>query len=222
MAPTGPLSTFRLPDAVRRRLEVATATASQALLETHGRYGLHLVRLLRDQLPFDEVVDRYVDEMSLGGTMAASARTRIFVALEAAERQGEGGALAAGDDNGGRVERSGLERLRRLRPDVVVKDIRQRQRRNEEADRLLQLGFAQAEEGILRTHIENALDFVALLDGQMSHERAVEQYLSEVGLSGCRAQAVLQRTMCRLADAQLPGPPVPSPRREPARERTGA
>lgn len=201
MAPAGPLSTFRLPEPVKRRLEVATATATEALLETHARYGLRLVRLLRDQLPFDEAVDRYIDEMGLAGDAARSARSRIFVALEAEERHGHGPDFDG--DPAARREHSGFQRLRRLRPDVVVRDMKQRQRRHEETDRIIQLSLAQAEEGLLNTHIENAVDFAALLDDHFSFERAIEQYLAEIGLSGCRAQAVMQRTMCRIADAQI-------------------
>ncbi len=201
MAPAGPLSTFRLPEPVKRRLEVATATATEALLETHARYGVHLIQLLRDQLPFDDVVDRYLDEMGLVGDVARSTRSRIFVALEETERRGSGPDFGGEPD--ARAERSGLDRLRRFRPDVVVRDMKQRQRRHEETDRILQLGLAQAEEGLLATHIENALDFAALLDDHFSYERAMEQYLGEMGLSGCRAQTVMQRAMCRIADAQL-------------------
>ncbi|MGH7482856.1 MAG: hypothetical protein ACRELV_11930 [Longimicrobiales bacterium] len=204
MLRTRPLTGLRLPEAIKRRLEVAVATASEALIETHVEFGVRFVLLMRDQMPFDQAVDRYIEEMDLTGTAATTARTRILVGLEEAERGGP--EIENGTGPGAGVGRGGWGRFR---PGRVVRDIRDRQRRLEELDTLLQLALAQAEDGIIATHIDNALDFVALLDEHMSMERAVENYLGEIGLSGCRAQTVLQRTMSRLADAQLPELPFP-------------
>jgi hypothetical protein len=209
MLRTSPLSPFRLPEPVKRRLEVATATASEALLETHAAYGVRFVLILRDHLPFDEAVDRYLDEMDLTGRSASTARTRILVALEEAER------TAFGDEHGLGPQSAppGRNGWQRFRPARVVRTIRDRQRRHEEIETLHQLALAQAEDGLISTHIDNALDFVVLLDEHMSLERAIEHYLAEIGLSGCRAQTVLQRAMSRLATAQLPDVPFPVPDR---------
>lgn len=206
MLKSGPLANIRLPDQVRRRVEVATATASEALMETHAANGLRLVLLLRDFLPFDEAIDRYLDEMNLAGPGQATARTRILVALEEAERTLDPFEL---DEQEG----EGPEGWRRFRPGQVMRGIRARQRRQEEVENLFQLAIAQAEEALIHAHQENALNFVALLDEHMPMERAVEHYIGEIGLSGCRAQTVLQRTMSRIADAQLPPTRTPGPDR---------
>ncbi|MGH7474814.1 MAG: hypothetical protein ACRELD_00855 [Longimicrobiales bacterium] len=214
MTPASPLSTLRLPESIRRRLDVATATASEALMETHALYGLHIVMLLRDFIDYDEAVDRYLDEMNLMGAAASTARTRILVALEEAERLGDGEAEAAPDeapagdapDSTDPRARPRRGRWRRFRPDVVYRGIRARARRQEELDSVFTLGIAQAEEALLQTHIENALDFAVLLEQHMDVERSIEHYIDEIGLGGCRAQTVLQRAVCRLADAQLPRP----------------
>ncbi len=216
MPSAGPLAALRgLPEPVRRRLEVARAMASQSLVTTHARYGLRLVRLLRDVMPFDDVIDRYLEEMGLSGTLAGSTRTRILVGIEEQERGGP--VPREGQESEEEDDVRGMDRIRRLRPDRVVRDIRDRQRRQEDTERVLRLGLAQAEEGVILTHIENALDYVALLDEHYSIERAVEHYNGELGVAGCRAQTVLQRVMCRVADAQLP-PPEPPPIEPPAPE----
>ena len=92
---------------------------------------------------------------------------------------------------------------KRLRPDRLVREIRQKQHRQGEAERLAQLILAQAEEAMLNVHVDNALDFVALLDGEMEPDRAVSYYVDAIGVSGCRAQAVVQRSMVRVANAIL-------------------
>jgi hypothetical protein len=66
------------------------------------------------------------------------------------------------------------------------------------------LSLARAEENVIRTHVENAIGFVALLQEMLPLDEAVEQYLGAVRVVGSRAQAVMQRTMARLADVHLP------------------
>ena len=73
---------------------------------------------------------------------------------------------------------------------------------------MMQLALARAEEHVIRTHIENAIGFVALLEDHLPLDKAIQQYLTSVGVAGGRAQAVFQRTMARLADVHL-GPRLP-------------
>jgi hypothetical protein len=63
--------------------------------------------------------------------------------------------------------------------------------------------LARGEERVIGTHVENAIGFAALLDGNLSLDRAVQLYLGSVNLSGCRGQVVFQRTMAKLADVHL-------------------
>jgi hypothetical protein len=195
---------MRLPSAVRRHLDVATAGAHAALVDAHAEEALRLVAIVADEWSFDEAVNYYFDELSITGPLAASIRNRALVRLDEERRldtsrpsmvrkQRADGEDAAEDESV----------WRRLRPDRLVREIRERQQRQGEAEKLAQLVIAQAEEAMLNVHVDNALDFVALLDEEMSPDRAVSYYVDAIGVSGCRAQAVVQRTMARVANAIL-------------------
>jgi hypothetical protein len=205
----GPLSVFRVPETVRRRLEVAHATAVQALIETYARCGVHVVAMLEGHLPFDDVIDRFMEELALPGAIAVNTRMRVLVGLERREHKARDGHLeeTTADARPGSPPATG-EGWRRFRPAALVRTMQRRQQRQDEIERLFQLGLAQTEEAVIQTHIENALDYVALLDEHQSEDRALEHYIDEIGLSGCRAQTVVQRSMCRLADARFPQAPV--------------
>jgi hypothetical protein len=149
--------------------------------------------------------------MDLSDTMVTAIRTRVLLAAEA--EQEATGASQAGASATGRAgrrsprpfaERAGEEEgWRRFMPDAVVRGVRERQRRSEEVERTVQLALARAEESLIRTHVENAISFAALLDSHLPLDRAVQQYLGAVLLTGCRGQVVFQRTMARLADVHL-------------------
>jgi hypothetical protein len=217
-----PLIPGRLPGGVKRRLEVAAAMAWEALVQAHTGQALHFIALLSDRVPFEDAVDRYIEEMGTSATMGKSVRTRVLSALEDAEDEddhrpslqlrhdeaGEGARPDEGDegDDGGDGARGRRRdhRWRRFRPDVVMRGVQQRHRLKEESERWIQLAIARAEEGIIGAHIDNAITFAALLDGHYELDRAVEEYIAQMGVTGSRAQAVFQRTMARLAEVHLP------------------
>jgi hypothetical protein len=195
-----------LGESMRRKLEVASAMAWEALVETHVEQATHFVALLSGYLPLEEALPRYLRESDLGETMATAIRTRVLMRFE----EQDGGEShtpaapfsarpatrpAASSDDGWALLRQSQR---------VVEGVRLRQRRNEEMDRIILLSLARAEEHLIRTHVENAIGFVALLQEQLSLDRSVQQYLGAVGLAGGRAQAVFQRTMAKLADVHLP------------------
>lgn len=202
----------RLPPSVRRRLEVATAMAWESLVDAHVGHTLQFITLLRDRLPFEESLGRYLSEMDLNESMATAVRTRTLVNVESAAAEDDAQQAlpltdaAALPDAG--VDTDGW---RRFRPDVMVREARQRQRRNDEIEGIIQLAIARAEEGVITTHVDNAITFAALLDEFLPLARAVQHYLGAVALAGGRAQAVYQRTMARLADVHLPRAPAPRP-----------
>lgn len=204
MPAPSPLTTLRLPSAVRRHLDVATAGAQEALIEAHAEEALRLVAIVADDWSFAEALNYYLDEMSITGGVATSVRNRALVRLEEERRfDASHPSMLAGGDLGGDGHREGRSMWRRLRPDRLVKEIRERQSRHVETERLAQLVLAQAEEAMLHVHVDNALDFAALLDDEMSPDRAVSYYVDALGVTGCRAQAVVQRAMARVADALL-------------------
>ncbi|MBI4408078.1 MAG: hypothetical protein HY561_00125 [Gemmatimonadetes bacterium] len=190
----------RLPAAVRRRLEVATAIAWEALVEAHTRHALQFVALLAHRLPFDEAVDRYLRDMDVGDVTATAVRPRVLTALEDAERSDAGRPSLPAPDEGGEP----VEGWKRFRPDVLMRGVQERHRRREETERWIQLAIARAEEGVISAHVDNAITFAATLADHMPLDRAIEAYIAAVPLTGGRAQAVLQRTLARLAEAQFP------------------
>jgi len=223
MPAPGPRTPRRLPETVRRRLEVASATAWEALVEAHTSHALQLIALLADRLPFDDAVARYLREMEVSETMAAAVRNRVLVALEDAERPDDtrpslqlfattGEAQEAPEESDADGASEGW---RRFRPDVLMRGLKERHRRHDETEAWIRLAIARAEEGIISTHVDNAITFAALLEPHMPLERAVEEYNGALRLTGARAQAVHQRAMARLAEAHLPSALAPARSPEP-------
>jgi hypothetical protein len=239
----------RLGEAMRRKLEVTSALAWEALVDTHVEQASQFVDRLAEYWPIDDALPRYLREMDIDPTMATAIRTRVLAerqphgtdadtdgaatgagtgtgtasaapprahsprpvhrtaaaevaagaaaASAAAEAAAAAPAAPAADDDGS----SSWDFLRQ--PRRVVRSVIERQRRNDRIERIVQLALARAEENVIRTHVENAIGFVALLEEQLPLDRCVQQYLTAVGLAGGRAQAVFQRTMARLADVHL-------------------
>ncbi len=194
------ISTRRLPESVRRRLEVATAMGWESLVETHVAQATQFVHLLGEKIPLEEGLARYLLEMDLGDSMAAAVRTRVLVTIEeeahASDSSSGGDASTEPDDEG----------WRRFRPDVVVRGVFERQRQQDATEQWVQLALARAEENVITTHVDNAITFAALLEDHLPLDRGVHHYLDAVALTGSRGQAILQRTMARLADVHLPLP----------------
>jgi hypothetical protein len=195
-----------IPESVRRKVEVATAMAWEALIEEHTRQALQFITLFDERLVFEEALLRYLKEMDLTETIASAIRTRVLVAMEDGLPTGEPRIhlLQEGDGDGLPDEVEDEDGWRRFRPDLMVRGVFERQKRNEETERFIALAFARAEESIIHTHIDNAITFAALLDAHMSLTRAVQAYLSAIQLSGGRSQSVFQRTMAQLAEVHLP------------------
>jgi len=184
-------------------VEVATAMAWEALVETHARLALDFVRLFEDRMDLESALVRYLREMDLNETIASAIRSRVLIEYEA-EPKPTAVQLQLHADEPDEESADEGEGWRRFMPDAVMRDLRQRHRRNEETDQLLELSLARAEEETIKTHIDNAIQFVAVLEGHASMGRAVQYYLAAISLTGGRGQAVFQRTMARLADVHLP------------------
>jgi len=214
MGSTTRISTRRLPETIRRRVEVATAMAWESLVDTHVLHAGYFVQLLGPALSLEEALARYLLEMDLGESVTTAVRTRVLVAIEAdlGEEAGEAGGdgdappAAGGSEGEPGDDSDGDDGWRRFRPDRVVQSVRRRQRRLDQIESWVSLALARAEEAVITTHVENAITFAALLDELLPLDGAVQHYLSAVRLTGGRAQVVHQRTMARLADVHLPLP----------------
>jgi len=187
--------------------------AWEELVTTHTQQALAFIDLLREHMTFEEALVRYLREMDLTEAIANSIRTRVLVALE--DRPADQPKLQLHEEPQDENAPDPGEGWRRFSPGTVMKNVRERQKRQEEADRWVELAIARAEEAIILTHIDNAITFVALLDDEMSLGKAVQAYVGAVHLTGGRSQSVSQRTMARLAEVHLPAP-EPDPRSTPA------
>jgi hypothetical protein len=194
-----------LPEQVRRKVEVAAAMAEEALIEEHTHQVLDFIALFEGRLTFEEALLRYLREMDLSEGIATAIRTRALVALEDG-MSGQQPRLQLHEDENKEVPlEEGEEGWRRFRPDLMVRGVLERQKRNEENDRFIELAIARAEENVIKKHIDNAITFVALLDGHTAMSRSVQIYIGAIQLTGSRSQSVLQRTMAQLAEVHLPG-----------------
>ena len=180
--------------------------AWEALVEAHIQEALAFIALFEDRLTLEEALNRYIREMDMADAMGAAVRTRVLVTIEdegpdalpsVPLRDADAEEVPAVDDDED-------EGWRRFRPDVVMRGVMERQRSREEIERMVELAIARAEESIIKIHVDNAITFAALLEDSGALSRAVEQYISALNVIGGRGQAVLQRTMARLADVHLP------------------
>jgi hypothetical protein len=202
MTPVGPLAFRRLPESVRRQLDVAAAAAWEALVEVHSSHALRFVALLSAHRDFEEAVSRYLDDLDVRDPMASAIRSRVLVALEdALADHAERPSLSVYQDD----EPGELEGLKRFRPDVLMRGIARKVRETEALEEWVDLAVARAEEGVIKAHVDNAVVFTAILVDYLPLSDAVDDYLELMRVTGTRAQSVHQRTMARLASLHLPG-----------------
>lgn len=196
MRPQLPLWFQRLPDDLRRRLDLAEAAAIEARRDTHAQQALNLVAVLSSRMPFDEALERYMDIMGLSGEEAEIIHSRSLVALGESDLR----------------DKISLERHRTgwgldwryATPLGAVRFVRRRLRRNAEEDLWMELSAARSEEALVRTHIKHALIFIDLMGEHAPPPRSVAVYLDQLHVPAARARSVYQRTLARLADAELP------------------
>lgn len=196
----------RLSESARHRVEVATAMAWEALVEAHIRQALEFIALFEDRMPLEDALNRYIREMDMGETMGAAVRTRVLVMTEDPEPESQRPAvsLRSDDTDAETADDDDAVNWRRFRPDVMMRGVMARQRNRDEIEGLIELAIARAEEAVIKVHVDNAITFAALLEDSGALSRAVEQYISALNVVGGRGQAVLQRTMARLAEVHLP------------------
>jgi hypothetical protein len=75
-----------------------------------------------------------------------------------------------------------------------------RRRLGEAADRRLLIALARAEEELVRTHVQNALDVVDAVGDELPIARALELYLEEMEVDEPQATIVAHRVLARLEE----------------------
>jgi hypothetical protein len=206
MPSPNPLWLHRLPDDVRRRVELAEAKAREAVAETHAAQALELVSILAPRMPFDEAIERYVEIMSLSTDEEEIMRSRALSALSDPQ---VGADLARERHRGWGFD------WRYATPVGALRFIRRQLRRNAEEDLWMELFAARTWEALIRTHFKHALHLVELLEDHAPPTQSVSLYIAQLAITPARASSVYQRVLARLAEQYLPrltgreGPPAP-------------
>jgi hypothetical protein len=196
MTPVGPLKTKRIPEAVRRRLDMAAAAAWEAVVDAHVGNAIRFIALAAPRLSFHQAVNRYLSEMDVRDPMASAIRSRVLIRME--------GELNEAGTSASEAPPTGSAGLKRFRPDVVARGIARKVRETEAFEERVRLAIARAEEGVLLAHIENAVAFTEIVQEYQGLDEGVEDYIDLMRITGGRAQSVYQRAMARLADLYLP------------------
>ena len=83
---------------------------------------------------------------------------------------------------------------------MVMGWLKGRRRLTDAADRRLLIALARAEEEIVRTHVQNALEVIDAVAGEMTMGRALELYLDEADLDEPQSTIVARRVLARLEE----------------------
>jgi hypothetical protein len=192
-----PFSSRDLPDAMRRRVELAIAVAQERLLSTHIDHALRLIQLVGEQVPFENALGIYTRMLRLSDDETRVITTRALAIL--GEHQ-EDAPLAWAEPAEGEIEED--ESTRR----GFLRNMRQRLRGRVKDDlrRWVELAAARTEVAVFKTHVENALNFVELLDKEQQPAEAVELYLDALEVRESVAEVAYYTVLARVAEEQLP------------------
>lgn len=193
-----PFVTKSLSPAARRRVELAIAVAQERLLNTHVEHALDLITLVGVQVPFDDALEIYnrLLRLSIDETRIITTRALATIGERGEEAQSWPERVAESEttpeDHNGR--RSLLRNLRQ----------RLRGRINDELRQWIEIEAAKTEVALLETHVENALNFVDILEKELLFNEAVELYLEALEVRDSLAEVVYYITLSRLSQKILP------------------
>lgn len=193
----------RLIEAVRSKLEVASAVAREKLLETHVEQALDLVTLAEGRVPPPRALDIYARLHRLPPDMTELVRTRALASLGAMEDSGMRSPpmpeleLTETSEGEGQQDRAWVLSLlgERFRPRVHL-----------ELRRWIELHTGRAEVRVLETHVANGMRFVDILTDDMSYAEAVSVYLESLDVAPGLHETVTFFVLERLAREYLPRP----------------
>ena len=183
-----PISQF--PKSLRTRVRVAYAVAWEALINTHTEQAKLFIGEFASRVSPLDGLELYLTVVQVPAPMHEPVRTRTLTALDL-------------DCLPQQTVMPVLRGWRLLRLDLVLKLIRYRRQYEEKTLELAQMVGARAEEAITATHVYNAQDLAQLMDGHLSVERTVGEYLRAFYLPLATAQAVMQRIKAEVAGSHL-------------------
>lgn len=190
---------------MRRRVDLAIAVAQERLLATHVDHVLMLIELVGDQVPFENALAIYTRLLRLSEDEARNITTRALATL--GERATDGEAWPAEATEAALEPEEEEERGSRS----IFRQLRQRLRGrvNDDLRRWVELAAARTEVAVLHAHVENALNFVEMLDKEVPFTEAVELYLEALDVRDSIAEVAYFLTLDRLAGEMLPDPTTP-------------
>jgi PAS domain-containing protein len=190
-----------LSEVARKRVELAVAVGQEKLLAAHVDHALDLIALVDDQVGFTDALEIYSRLLRLDEDEAQNISTRSLAIL--GEKAGDRAAWPEPRpapeperEDGGR-EGNGRSLFGNLRN-------RLRGRVNEELRRKIEFIAARTEVALIRTHVENAMQFVGILKEEMEEKEAVELYLDALDVRESVAEVTYYLTLSRIADQFLP------------------
>jgi hypothetical protein len=191
-----PFSSRDLSESMRRRVELAIAVAQERILSTHVDHALRLIQLVGEHVPFQNALGIYTRMLRLSDDEARVITTRALAIL------GEQGGPApvtdpAFDTPGPEEGESSRSFLRNMR-------LRLRGRVKDDLRRWVELSAARTEVAILNAHVENAINFVELLEKEQQPAEAVDMYLDSLEVRESLGEICYYMVLSRIADEELP------------------
>ena len=198
-----PFAQKDLSEPLRRRVELAIAVAQERLLSTHVNHALGLIQLVGEQVPFENALNIYTRMLRLSDDEARVITTRALAIL--GERAAEteewpefaSDAATPAPANGETARRKFMNTFRARLRGRVKEDLR----------RFVELAAARTEIAILDTHVDNALNFVELLDKEQTFNESVELYLEALEVRESIAEVAYYMALTRLSENFLPKKP---------------
>jgi hypothetical protein len=162
-----------IPVALRRQLDLATALARKRLMEVHFRHAMELIEHVDGEMEPRRTLDIYARLHKLLPAEAAAVSQEVFVALG---RRVLPGPVDMADDR---------KDVRREDPDSTLRQIRRRLRGrvNKELRDWVEYHSGRTETALFWAHVDNAHDFVDLLERSRSAADAVAMYANDLGVS---------------------------------------
>lgn len=184
------MSLRKIPAPLHLRVRRAYAAAWRALICTHTTEAIQFVGEFAPRLPVLKALDLYFEVAAVPESMQESVWARAITALD----------LSALPPP---VEFPRIEGWQRLRLDLVLESMRDRQRYEARTLHLARIVGARIAEAVLTTHVRNVLSLAAQLDGVLPVDQVTQLYLTEFTLPHATAMMVSQRVQAEVAEEQL-------------------